>query len=61
MNIGPVFPVDRLEGYVAPIEDDVRKIPVSQRVLRIPWFLVNILHMKDAELKRTGVLQGLLE
>jgi hypothetical protein len=61
MNIGPVLPADRRAGYVAPIGDDVRKPPVSQRVVRIPWFLVNMLHMKDAELKITGVLQGLPE
>jgi hypothetical protein len=61
VNIGPVLPSDRQKGDVAPVGDDARQTRVSQRVFYIWWLLVDVLHVKAAELKRTGVVQGLSE
>jgi hypothetical protein len=61
LNSGPVLPSDGQIEDVAPIGDDTRDTRASQRVSYIPWFLVDVLHVKATELKRTGVLQGLSE
>jgi hypothetical protein len=42
-------------------QDNAGQTRVSDKVVCISWFSVDVLHMKAAELKRTGILQGLSE
>jgi hypothetical protein len=46
---------------MAVIGDDALETRNFQRIAGIGWFWVDVLHVKAAELKRVGVLQGLLE
>jgi hypothetical protein len=59
--MGPGLPSDHPSGNGVLIGDDARETRVSQRVTCIPWLLVDVLPMKAAELKRTGVLPSLLD
>jgi hypothetical protein len=55
------LPFDCQAGDVALIGDDGRQTEVSPRIVWLSWFYVDGLHVKAAELKRTGDQKGLFE